>query len=119
MIVVSLHCVCNAALALCCFVLFSTVIASIRSWYSAHRFLYNVESLLSIRLMISMRFCFQDKFRMCGAKAFRHIFLFNKAVLVAKRKADGILIVKAFIMVFINNNIPTNNHLILFIYLTR
>jgi hypothetical protein len=41
----------------------------------------------------------QDKFRVCGAKALRHIFLFNKAVLVAKRKADGILIVKAFIMV--------------------
>lgn len=44
--------------------------------------------------------CFsQDKFRLCGAKVERSVFLFKKAVLIAKRKEEGDLIVKAFIMV--------------------
>lgn len=50
---------------------------------------------------IKSRFvCFsQDKFRLCGAKVERSVFLFEKAVLIAKRKEEGDLIVKAFIMV--------------------
>lgn len=41
----------------------------------------------------------QDKFRVYGAKAERSVFLFEKAVLIAKRKDEGSLVVKAFIMV--------------------
>jgi len=36
---------------------------------------------------------------MCGARAFRHVFLFKRAIIIAKRKAEGLLLVKAFIMV--------------------
>lgn len=40
----------------------------------------------------------EDKFRLCGAKVERSVFLFEKAVLIAKRKEEGDMIVKAFIM---------------------
>ena len=43
--------------------------------------------------------CFQDTFRLSGAKAQRHIFLFEKCVLIAKRKEDGNFLTKAHIMV--------------------
>jgi len=36
---------------------------------------------------------------MCGARAFRHVFLFRRAIIIAKKKAEGLLLVKAFIMV--------------------
>jgi len=47
----------------------------------------------------SWNICLQDKFRMCGARAFRHVFLFKRAIIIAKKKAEGLLLVKAFIMV--------------------
>ena len=46
---------------------------------------------------------FQDGFRMHGAKALRHVFLFEKGILMAKKKEDGNLLVKDSIMV-INND---------------
>jgi hypothetical protein len=36
---------------------------------------------------------------MCGARERRHIFLFDKALLVAKKKSDGSLLIKVFIEV--------------------
>ena len=44
-------------------------------------------------------FVVQDTFRMSGAKAMRHLFLFEKCVLIAKRREDGNLLTKAHIMV--------------------
>ena len=41
----------------------------------------------------------QDVFRMCGAKAYRRVFLFDKGVLICKKKEDGLLVVKAAIKV--------------------
>jgi len=41
----------------------------------------------------------QDKLRMCGAKAERHVFLFKRALLVAKKRDDVTMSVKAFIEV--------------------
>ncbi len=38
-------------------------------------------------------------FRMHGAKAYRHLFLFKKGVLIAKKKEDGGLLIKGSIMV--------------------
>jgi len=38
---------------------------------------------------------------MYGARAFRHVFLFRRAIIIAKKKAEGLLLVKAFIMVSI------------------
>ena len=43
--------------------------------------------------------CAEGTFRMYGAKALRHVFLFDKMLLIAKKKEDGILIYKSFIMV--------------------
>ena len=37
---------------------------------------------------------FQDTFRMYGAKAERHLFLFEKSLLIAKKSEDGILACK-------------------------
>jgi len=42
---------------------------------------------------------------MCGARAFRHVFLFKRAIIIAKKKAEGILLVKAFIMVGYNRRL--------------
>ena len=39
---------------------------------------------------------------MCGAKAHRTIFLFEKGILIAKKKEDGNLLVKGFILVGLN-----------------
>jgi len=33
------------------------------------------------------------------ARAFRHVFLFRRAIVIAKKKAEGLLMVKACIMV--------------------
>ncbi|XP_022244348.1 uncharacterized protein LOC106461632 isoform X2 [Limulus polyphemus] len=40
----------------------------------------------------------EGTFRMFGAKALRHLFLFNKMLLIAKKKEEGILIYKTHIM---------------------
>ncbi|XP_074657929.1 uncharacterized protein LOC141910927 isoform X2 [Tubulanus polymorphus] len=40
----------------------------------------------------------EDTFRMYGAKAYRHLFLFEKTLLITKRKEDGSLSCKACIM---------------------
>jgi len=45
----------------------------------------------------------QDKLRMCGAKAERHVFLFKRALLVAKKRDDVTMSVKAFIEVTLNS----------------
>ena len=42
----------------------------------------------------------QDKFKFCGCKTYRYLFLFEKGLLIAKRKEDGSFQVKASIMVF-------------------
>lgn len=42
---------------------------------------------------------FQDTFRMSGAKALRQLFLFEKCVLICKKKEDGNLVAKSHIMV--------------------
>lgn len=36
---------------------------------------------------------------MCGARERRHIFLFDKALFIAKKKSDGTLLIKVFIEV--------------------
>lgn len=36
---------------------------------------------------------------MCGAKALRRLFLFEKAILLTKEREDGVLLVKSFILV--------------------
>jgi len=41
----------------------------------------------------------QDKLRMFGAKAERHVILFKRALLVAKKRDDVTMSVKAFIEV--------------------
>ena len=41
----------------------------------------------------------QDKLRMYGAKAERHVFLFTRALLVAKKRDDVTMSVKALIEV--------------------
>ena len=51
-------------------------------------------------------FCYlmlQDTFRMHGAKAYRHLYLFEKVLIIAKKKEDGNLLVKESIQV--RNNI--------------
>ncbi|XP_022244375.1 uncharacterized protein LOC106461655 isoform X2 [Limulus polyphemus] len=40
----------------------------------------------------------EGTFRMFGAKALRHLFLFNKMLLIAKKKEEGILLYKTHIM---------------------
>jgi len=40
---------------------------------------------------------------MCGAKAERHVFLFKRALLVAKKRDDVTMSVKAFIEVTLNS----------------
>jgi len=47
---------------------------------------------------------------MCGAKAERHVFLFKRALLVAKKRDDVTMSVKAFIEVTL---LPPINGLIL------
>ena len=44
-------------------------------------------------------FIFQDTFRMSGAKGHRHVFLFEKGIIIAKKKEDGTLNCKASILV--------------------
>lgn len=41
----------------------------------------------------------EGRFRMRGAKAPRHAFLFDRMLLLAKKKEDGLLMYKAHIMV--------------------
>jgi hypothetical protein len=43
--------------------------------------------------------CAECTFRAYGAKAVRHVFLFDKMVLITKKKEDGILCYKNHIMV--------------------
>lgn len=43
--------------------------------------------------------CAEGTFRMSGAKALRHAFLFDKILLITKKKEEGILGYKAHIMV--------------------
>ncbi|CAH1791234.1 unnamed protein product [Owenia fusiformis] len=40
----------------------------------------------------------EDTFRMCGAKAFRHVFLFEKTLLITKKREEGMLSCKAAIL---------------------
>lgn len=44
----------------------------------------------------------EGRFRMRGAKAPRHAFLFERMLLLTKKKEDGLLVYKAHIMVIIN-----------------
>ncbi|CAI9723832.1 Pleckstrin homology domain-containing family G member 1,Pleckstrin homology domain-containing family G [Octopus vulgaris] len=39
----------------------------------------------------------EGSFRLCGTKTYRHVFLFEKAVLIAKKKEEGMLSCKTFI----------------------
>lgn len=41
----------------------------------------------------------EGRFRMRGAKAPRHVFLFDRMLLLTKKKEDGLLVYKAHIMV--------------------
>ena len=43
--------------------------------------------------------CAEGTFRMAGAKALRHAFLFDQILLITKKKEEGILGYKAHIMV--------------------
>lgn len=43
----------------------------------------------------------EGRFRMRGAKAPRHAFLFDRMILLTKKKEDGLLVYKAHIMVHI------------------
>lgn len=47
--------------------------------------------------------CAEGAFRMSGAKALRHIFLFDKILLITKKKEEGVLGYKAHIDVSISN----------------
>ncbi len=44
----------------------------------------------------------EGSFRMFGAKAFRHLFLFDKMLLITKKKDEGILSYKTHILVSLN-----------------
>lgn len=43
--------------------------------------------------------CAEGTFRVAGAKALRHVFLFDKMLLITKKKEEAILGYKAHIMV--------------------
>jgi len=43
--------------------------------------------------------CAEGSFRVAGAKALRHIFLFDKVLLITKKKEEGVLGYKAHIKV--------------------
>lgn len=43
--------------------------------------------------------CAEGTFRVSGAKALRHVFLFDQILLITKKKEEGILGYKAHIMV--------------------
>ena len=55
-------------------------------------------------MLTTFQFATQDVFRMHGAKAWRHLFLFEKGLLLTKKKEDGNLLVKDSIMVNIHGN---------------
>jgi len=65
----------------------------------AFRFLFEKGVEKTLWVLTVTVLLLQDKFRMCGARAFRHVFLFKRAIIIAKKKAEGLLLVKAFIMV--------------------
>ena len=55
----------------------------------------NRRSIVSRALLLWL----QDDFRMHGAKAGRHLYLFEKVLIITKRKEDGDLLVKESIQV--------------------